>query len=333
MTLPDRMRAIVISTVGEADVLKLVHDYPVPKPEAGQVLIKVSAAGVNRADVMQRRGVYPMPQGAPSDVPGLEVAGEIVALGEDVRHRKLGERVCALLLGSGYAEYVVVPEVQCMSVPQGVTLRDAAGLPETYCTVWANLFERGRLRSGETVLVQGGTSGIGVAAIQLAKAHGATVIATAGSDAKCTACMELGADLAVNYRTDSFLEAARGFTDGKGVDVILDIVGGSYIPDELDLLRREGRLIFVAQIGGSRIEADFYQIIIKHLTVTGSTLRSRTVAEKGELCAALEANVWPHFAAGRLSPAIDRVFDFEHAVDAHRLMERSDHIGKILLTP
>lgn len=327
------MRAVTIREPGESQVLTLDEAYPVPCPGAGEVLIKVAAAGVNRADVMQRRGVYPMPPGAPADVPGLEVSGVIAATGSGVARWKAGDEVCALLIGRGYSEYVVAPAGQCMAVPQGVSLVDAAGLPETYCTVWTNLFERGRLTAGETVLIQGGTSGIGVTAIQLAKAFGARVLATAGSEDKCRACRNLGADRAIDYRREDFHAVAREFTRGEGVDVILDIVAGAYIPLELDLLKREGRLVFVAQLGGSRVEADFYQVLIKHLTVTGSTLRSRSVEEKGKLCAALEKEVWPLFASGRLSPMIYRTFPLSEAADAHRLMESSLHIGKILLTP
>jgi NADPH2:quinone reductase len=333
MTVPNAMRAVTIREPGGAEVLTLNEKYPVPRPGNGEVLIRMAAAGVNRADVMQRQGVYPMPPGAPVDVPGLEVSGVIVASGGGVARWKIGDEVCALLIGNGYSEYVVAPAQQCMPVPAGVSLVHAGGLPETYCTVWTNLFERGRLAAGETVLIQGGTSGIGVAAIQLAKAFGARVLATAGSAEKCRACQELGADRAIDYRREDFHAVAKDFTRGAGVDVILDIVAGSYIPRELDLLKREGRLVFVAQVGGSRVEADFHQVLIKHLTVTGSTLRSRTVEQKGRLCAALEKEVWPLFARKELSPMIYRTFPLSAAADAHRLMESSAHIGKILLTP
>jgi NADPH2:quinone reductase len=313
MTLPSRMRAIVIERPGGTDVLRAVDDWPVPQPAVGEVLIKVAAAGVNRADVMQREGVYPMPPGAPADIPGLE-----------------GDLVCALLIGRGYSEYAIAPAVQCLPVPEGVTVVEAAGLPETYCTVWANLFERGRLAPGETALIQGGTSGIGVAAIQLAKAFGARVLATAGSDEKCAACLRLGADVAINYRKEDFHAVAR---ESGGVDVILDIVGGDYIPREVDLLKREGRLVFVAQVAGGRAEIDFYKVLLGHLTITGSTLRSRSVQEKGRLCGELERNVWPRFAHRKLDPVIHRTFPLEAAADAHRLMESSSHIGKLLLVP
>lgn len=331
MTLPTHMRAVVIDRPGGPEVLRPVRDWPVPQPGPGEVLIKVAGAGVNRADVMQRQGVYPMPPGAPADIPGLEVSGEIVAVGRDANAWRLGDQVCALLIGRGYAEYAVAPAVQCLTVPHGVKVADAAGLPETYCTVWANLFERGRLAEGETVLIQGGTSGIGVAAIQLAKAFGATVLATAGSDEKCNACRRLGADMAINYRKQDFHTVVCEFCGG--VDVILDIVGGDYIPKEVDLLKREGRLVFVAQAAGGRAEIDFYRVLIGHLTITGSTLRSRSVQEKGRLCTELRQRVWPRFARGGLDPMVRRTFPLEAAADAHCLMESSAHIGKLVLVP
>jgi NADPH2:quinone reductase len=331
VTLPASMRAVLIERPGGAECLRVVTDRPVPTPGAGEVLIRVAAAGINRADIMQREGRYPMPPGAPDDVPGLEVSGEIVALGAGVQRWRIGDAVCALLIGRGYAEYAVAPAVQCLPVPAWVPLVEAAGLPETWCTVWANLFERGRLTAGETVLVQGGTSGIGVAAIQGAKAFGATVIATAGSDEKCAACIRLGADRAVNYRREAFDDVVRG--EFGGADVILDIVGGDYIPREVALLKREGRLVFVAAAAGGEARVDFYKVLLGHLTITGSTLRSRTVEEKGRLCSELESRVWPLFAQRRLSPAIDRTFPLESVSDAHRFMEASSHIGKILLVP
>jgi NADPH:quinone reductase len=333
MSIPETMRAVTIRQPGGLDVLAIDEKYPVPRPASGDVLIKVAAAGVNRADIMQRMGTYPMPPGVAADIPGLEVSGTIAAIGAGVARWKVGDEVCALLIGHGYAEYAIAPAVQCMAVPAGVSLIDSGGLPETYCTVWTNLFERVALKAGETALIQGGTSGIGVAAIQLAKAFGARVLATAGSAEKCRACLELGADRAIDYRREDFHAVTREFTQGAGVDVILDIVAGDYIPRELDLLKREGRLVFVALANGSRVEADFFQVLVKHLTVTGSTLRSRTVAEKGRLCAALEKEVWPLFAQKRLSPMICRTFPLSAAVEAHRLMESSQHIGKILLVP
>jgi NADPH2:quinone reductase len=326
------MLAIEIRESGGPEVLVPV-ERAVPRPGSGEVLIKVAAAGVNRADVMQRQGVYPMPPGAPDDVPGLEVSGTIVAVGPDVTRWPVGAAVCALLIGRGYAEYAVAPEQQCMPVPAGVSVVDAGGLPETFCTVWTNLFDRVRLRSGEVLLVQGGTSGIGVTAIQLGKAFGATVLATAGSDAKCDACLSFGAARAINYRTQDFYAAAMEHTNGRGVDVILDLFGAPYIPRELDLLAREGRLVFVAQIGGSRVEADFGKVLMKHLTVTGSTLRSRSIAEKGAICAALEERVWPLFQTRQIFPVVHKTFPLRDAPEAHRLMESSAHIGKILLIP
>jgi len=326
------MLAIEIREPGGPDVLVPV-ERPVPRPGSGEVLIKVAAAGVNRADVMQRQGVYPMPPGAPEDVPGLEASGTIVAVGPGVTRWQIGDAVCALLIGRGYSEYVIAPEQQCLPVPAGVSLVDAGGLPETFCTVWTNLFERARLRSGEVFLVQGGTSGIGVTAIQLGKAFGAAVLATAGSDAKCNACLSFGAVRAINYRTEDFYAAGMEYTNGRGVDVILDLVGAPYIPRELDLLAREGRLVFVAQIGGNRVEADFGKVLMKHLTVTGSTLRSRSIAEKGAICAALEEQVWPLFQTKQIFPVVYKTFPLRDAPDAHRLMESSAHIGKILLMP
>lgn len=333
MSIPDTMKAVTIRAPGGLEVLVVRTDWPVPKPARGEVLIKVAAAGVNRADVMQRMGTYPMPPGVSADIPGLEVSGTIVATGSDVARWKIGDAVCALLIGHGYAEYAIAPAAQCLPVPEGVSLVDAGGLPETYCTVWTNLFERVALKAGETALIQGGTSGIGVAAIQLAKAFGARVLTTAGSAEKCRVCVELGADRAIDYRREDFHAVTREFTQGAGVDVILDIVAGDYIPREIDLLKREGRLVFVALAAGSRVEIDFMQVLIKHLVVTGSTLRSRTVAQKGAICAALEKEVWPLFAQKRLSPMIYKTFPLEATVEAHRLMESSQHIGKILLTP
>lgn len=326
------MLAIEIREPGGLDVLMPV-ERPVPRPTSGEVLIKVAAAGVNRADVMQRQGVYPMPPGAPDDIPGLEVSGTVVAIGPGVTRWRAGDNVCALLIGRGYAEYAVAPERQCMPVPDCVSVVDAGGLPETFCTVWTNLFERVGLRRGEVLLIQGGTSGIGVTAIQLGKTFGATVLATAGSDDKCEACLNLGADRAINYRTEDFFAAAVEFTNGRGVDVILDIVGAPYIARELDLLAREGRIVFVAQIGGSKVEADFGKVLMKHLTITGSTLRSRSIAEKGGICAALEAHVWPLFSTQQVRPVTHRTFRLRDAPEAHRMLESSAHIGKILLIP
>jgi putative PIG3 family NAD(P)H quinone oxidoreductase len=279
---------------------------------------------------MQREGVYPMSPGILTDIPGLKSRARSWRC-EGTRRWRIGDRVCALLIGRGYAGYAVAPEAQCLPVPEGVPLVDAGGLPETYCTVWTNLFERGRLAAGETVLVQGGTSGIGVAAIQLAKAVGAQVLATAGSEEKCSVCVRLGADRAINYRTEDFAVVARDFCGG--VDVILDIVGGDYIAREVDLLKREGRLVFVALATGGLAAIDFYKVLIGHLTITGSTLRSRSIVEKGRICAELEKTVWPLFGSKGLSAMVQRTFPLEAAADAHRLMESSQHIGKIVLMP
>jgi NADPH:quinone reductase len=305
---------------------------PVPEPKSGEVLLRIAAAGVNRADCLQRMGRYPMPPGAP-DIPGLECSGTVVKAGEGVGEWQVGDPVCALMIGDGYGEYAAVPAVQCLPVPHGVSLVDAGGLPETFCTVWTNVFERMRLQAGEVFLVQGGSSGIGVTAIQLGKAFGAKVLATAGSEEKCRACREFGADVAINYRTQDFVQIGKEFTHGRGVDAVLDMVGGDYIPRQLDLLAQEGRLCFVALMGGSRVETDFGVIQRKHLTVTGSTLRSRSVAEKAAIIAALKEKVWPLWAAGKLRPFTYRQFPLAHAADAHRLMESSQHIGKILLVP
>jgi NADPH:quinone reductase len=305
---------------------------PVPEPKAGEVLIRIAAAGVNRADCLQRMGRYPMPPGAP-DIPGLECAGTIVKLGEGVSQWREGEEVCALMIGDGYGEYAAVPAVQCLPVPAGVDVVDAGGFPETFCTVWTNVFERLRLKAGESFLVQGGTSGIGITAIQLAKAFGATVLATAGSDEKCAACREFGADLAINYNSQDFVAMGKEFTQGRGVDVILDMVGGDYIPRQLDLLAHEGRLGFVALMRGTRVEVDFGLIQRKHLTVTGSSLRSRSVEEKARIIEALRTRVWPLWAQKKLRTFTYQKFPLAQAADAHRLMESSRHIGKILLLP
>ena len=326
------MAVIEIREPGGVDVL-VPGRKPIPMPRPGEVLIKVRAAGVNRADVMQRQGVYPMPPGAAADVPGLEVSGTVVAVGEGVQRWKPGDPVCALLIAEGYAEFAVAPEAQCMAVPANVSLVDAAGLPETFCTVWNSIVGRAHLKAGEVLLVQGGSSGIGVTTIMLAKALGATVLATAGSDAKCAACVSLGAERAINYRTEDFLEAALAFTGGDGVDVIVDLVGGPYVGRELKLLKRSGRLVFIGLIGGSRTEFDLTPILLKRLTVTGSSLRGSSIEEKGELCRALEANAWPLFGTGRLRAVTHATFPLAQAAQAHALLESSAHIGKVLLVP
>ena len=306
---------------------------PVPEPKAGEVLIRIAGAGINRADCLQRMGRYPMPPGAP-DIPGLECSGTVVKLGDGVSEWRTGEQVCALMIGDGYGEYAAVPAVQCLPVPQGVDLIDAGGLPETFCTVWTNVFERMHLRAGEVFLVQGGSSGIGVTSIQLAKALGCKVLATAGSDEKCRACRDYGADVAINYRTQDFVTVGKEFTGGRGVDAILDMVGGDYIPRQIELLAHEGRLCFVALMAGTKVEVDFGAIQRKHLTVTGSTLRSRSVAQKASIVAALREKVWPLWAAGRLRTFTYRRFPLKEAAEAHRLMEsqhayRKDTAGAV----
>jgi putative PIG3 family NAD(P)H quinone oxidoreductase len=305
---------------------------PVPEPKPGEVLIRIAAAGINRADCLQRLGRYPMPPGAP-DIPGLECAGTIVKTGDGVAQWQAGDPVCALMIGDGYGEYAAVPAVQCLPLPAGVDIVDAGGVMETFCTVWTNVFERIHLQAGEVFLQQGGSSGIGITAIQLAKAFGAKVLATAGSAEKCQACRDYGADVAINYRTEDFVKIGKEFTNGRGVDAIFDMVGGDYIPRELDLLAREGRLCFVALMGGTKVTADFGVIQRKHLTITGSTLRSRTVAQKAAIVAALKEKVWPLWAQGKLRVATYKKFPLAQAADAHRLMESSTHIGKILLVP
>jgi NADPH:quinone reductase len=329
--IPATQTVIEIKAPGGPEML-VPATRPVPEPKAGEVLIRIAAAGVNRADCLQRMGRYPMPPGAP-DIPGLECSGTIVGLGEGVLQWREGAEVCALLIGDGYGEYAAAPAVQCLPVPPGVSLVDAGGLPETFCTVWTNVFDRMRLKAGEVFLQQGGSSGIGVTAIQLAKAFGAKVLTTAGSDEKCRACRDFGADVAINYRTEDFVAVGKEFTGGRGVDAIFDMVGGDYIPRELELLAPEGRLCFVALMRGARVEADFGVIQRKHLTVTGSTLRPRPVAEKAAIIAALREKVWPLWAERRLRPFTYRQFPLIEAAAAHRLMESSQHIGKILLLP
>ncbi|MBW8268772.1 NAD(P)H-quinone oxidoreductase [Caldovatus aquaticus] len=304
---------------------------PVPQPKADEVLVRVFYAGVNRPDVQQRKGEYPPPPGA-SPILGLEVAGEVVATGPEVRRWKPGDRVCALTNGGGYAEYCAVPEAQCLPWPAGYDALRAAALPETYFTVWANLFGHGRLSAGETALVHGGTSGIGVTAIQLAKEFGAKVFATAGSAEKVAACLRLGADAAFNYREQDFVEEVRRLTGGRGVDVVLDMVGAAYFQRNLRCLARDGRLVLIAFLGGYEVErADLRPIMLRRLVVTGSTMRPRTTAEKGAIAAELEAKVWPILAQGRAGPVIHAVFPLREAAKAHALMESGAHIGKIML--
>jgi len=328
--IPATQTVIEISQPGGPEAL-VPGTRPVPEPKAGEVLIRIAAAGINRADCLQRMGRYPMPPGA-SDIPGLECSGTIVKLGEGVSGFATGDEVCALLVADGYGEYCAVPAVQCLPVPRGVGLVDAGGLMETFCTVWTNVFDRIHLKAGEVLLQQGGSSGIGITAIQLAKALGAKVLATAGSDQKCQACRDYGADVAINYKTQDFVQVGKEFTQGRGVDAIFDMVGGDYIPRELDLLAREGRLCFVALMGGSKVkDADFGIIQRKHLTVTGSTLRSRSVEQKAQIVSALRDKVWPLWEEGKLRTCTYKTFPLVEAAKAHALMESSQHIGKIIL--
>ena len=330
------MQAIEITHPGAADVLQLAT-RPIPQPGPGEVLIKVAAAGVNRPDVFQRMGNYAPPPGA-SDLPGLEVAGELIdgdLSGDNPFGLKRGDAVCALLTGGGYAEYAVAPLVQCLPVPVGFSMVEAAALPENYFTVWSNVFERGQLGRGEggaheSLLVQGGSSGIGVTAIQLAHALGQRVFATAGDAAKCAACEKLGAT-AINYRTQDFVEVVRRATDGRGVDVILDMVAGEYIPREIEALAEGGRLVFIATLGGSRASIDAATLMRRRLTLTGSTLRARPLAFKGALARQLHAHVWPLLESAQVRPVIHQVFPAAEAARAHALMESSAHIGKLML--
>ncbi len=327
------MQAVEIRHPGAPEVLQAC-ERPDPVAGAGEVLIRVAASGVNRPDVLQRTGNYPVPPGA-SDIPGLEVAGTIVAGDAQAMARSgfaLGDRVCALVAGGGYAQLCVAPVGQCLPVPAGLSDVEAASLPETFFTVWSNVFERGRLQAGETLLVQGGTSGIGVTAIQLAKALGATVIATAGSDAKCAACLQLGADHAINYKAQDFAEEARRLTGGRGVDVVLDMVAGPYVAREVECLAEDGRLVIIAVQGGIQAELNAGLVLRRRLTVTGSTLRPRPVAFKAAIADALRAKVWPLLAAGTVKPVIHSTFAAAQAAQAHTLMESNQHVGKIVLT-
>ena len=326
------MQAVEISAFGAPDVLRLTQ-RPVPVAGAGEVLIRVHASGVNRPDVLQRSGAYPPPPGA-SDLPGLEVAGVIEsgdAAAMAAAGFKLGDRVCALVAGGGYAEYCVAPVGQCLPVPAGFDDVQAASLPETFFTVWSNVFDRARLQPGETLLIQGGTSGIGVTAIQLAKALGARVIATAGSDEKCAACVALGADHAINYKTQDFAAVARELTGGQGVNVVLDMVAGSYVAREVECLAEDGRLVIIAVQGGVKAEFNAGLVLRRRLVITGSTLRPRPVAFKAAIAASLRQKVWPLLAQGRVKPVIYRVFPASEAAQAHALMETNQHIGKIVL--
>ena len=319
------MKAIKIKTPGGPEVLQ-IGELVMPQAGKGQVLVKVHAAGVNRPDILQRQGGYPPPPGAPA-TPGLEIAGEVTTAGERYR---VGDKICALVPGGGYAEYCVVAEDNALPVPPGFSMIEAAAVPETYFTVWTNVFDRARLQPGETILIHGGSSGIGTTAIQLAKTFGSTVVVTAGSDEKCAECLRLGADVAINYRTQDFVEDLR--TRAIAPDVILDMVGGDYVARNLRCIAMNGRIVNIAFQKGSKVEVDLLPVMLKRLTLTGSTLRPRTVAEKAEIAKSLEAKVWPLFAAGKCKPVIFKTFPLAEASEAHRLMESSQHVGKIILT-
>ena len=327
--IPETMTAVEIREPGLPQVLRAVQ-RPVPQPAHGEVLIQVAAAGVNRPDVLQRKGMYPPPPGV-TDIPGLEVSGEVVRLGEGVYEPALGTKVCALVAGGGYAQYVSAPAVQCLPVPPSLTLEQAAVLPETVFTVWLNVFERSRLKPGETLLVHGGSSGIGTTAILLGKAFDARVIVTAGTAHKCAACRELGADVAINYHEGDFVEATLRATDGKGADVILDMVGGDYVARDAAAAALEGRIAIIATQGGNKAELDLRALMIKRLTISASTLRAQPIANKGRIAAALREKVWPLFETRGLRPLIHARFPLDDAAGAHRLMESNAHIGKIVL--
>ncbi len=332
MSLPETMQVIEISKFGGPEVLTpAIRPIAVPGPD--EALVRVCAAGVNRPDIVQRLGHYPPPKGA-SDVPGLEIAGEIVALGDQsASNWQIGDTLCALLTGGGYSEFAIAPLAQSLPIPKGLTMTEAAGLPETFFTVWSNVFDRAQLKSGETLLVHGGTSGIGTTTISLATAFGATVYVTAGTDEKCTACLNLGAASAINYKTQDFVEEIAKISQGKGVNVILDMVGGDYFARNLASLSTDGRLVQIAFLNGPRAELDLRQLMPRRLTVTGSTLRPRDIAFKGAIAEALKTKVWPLIEAGRVRPQISAVFPLNEAAQAHTMMEAGQHCGKIILCP
>ena len=323
------MRAVVIREPGPPSVLEIA-ERPTPRPGRGEVLIHVAAAGVNRPDVLQRLGRYAPPRGV-TDIPGLEVAGVIIDVGSEVERWKVGDRVCALLAGGGYAEYCVAPAVQCLPIPSGYTLAEAAALPEVMFTVWSNLFDRGRLQAGESVLVHGGSSGIGTAAIQLARARGARVFATAGSEEKCRACETLGAERCIDYRHADFAPVIKELTADRGVDVVLDMVGGEYVNRNLDVLGMDGRLVQIGVLGGARATINLMAVLQRRLIITGSTLRARPVAEKGDIAHDVERHVWPLLESGAVRAVVHASFPLDRAADAHACMEASTHIGKLIL--
>ena len=328
--IPETMTAIVLEGKGGPEVLKPLA-LAVPRPGPGQILVKVAAAGVNRPDIQQRIGAYPPPAGH-SPLPGLEIAGEVVQCGPQVTRWQTGQQVCALVNGGGYAEYCLAEDVQALPIPANTSLVEAGGLPETCFTVWNNVFDRGGLKAGEWFLVHGGTSGIGTTAVQLAKAFGAKVMATAGSDDKCQACLDLGADVAVNYKTDDFVKRAKEATGGKGIDVTLDMVGGAYTDRNVVAAAEDGRIVQIATLGGAEATINVARLMMKRVTLTGSTLRPRTREVKARFAKAIEENLWPLFAAGQVKVVTDSTFPLAAAADAHRRMETSQHIGKIVLT-
>lgn len=329
-SIPETMTAVAISTPGGPEVL-VAGSVPTPRPGAGQILVKVAAAGVNRPDVQQRIGAYPPPAGH-SPLPGLEIAGTVAAVGGSGGRWQVGDKVCALMNGGGYAEYAIAEDTVALPIPGGLDMVQAAAVPETFFTVWNNVFERGRLAAGEWFLVHGGTSGIGTTAIQLAKAFGAKVIATAGSADKCKACLDLGADRAVNYRTEDFVAAVKDATGGKGVNVTLDMVGGDYTERNLVAAAEDGRIVQIATLGGADVKINIARLMVKRLTLTGSTLRPRTREVKAGFAQALESKVWPLLAAGKVKVVMDSTFPLAKAADAHRRLETSEHVGKIVLT-
>ncbi|MFD0763914.1 NAD(P)H-quinone oxidoreductase [Mucilaginibacter lutimaris] len=324
------MKAIVITQPGGPEVLK-IEERPIPAYAATDVLIKVMAAGINRPDVAQRKGNYPPPAGAPADVPGLEVAGIIAEVGADVARWRVGDKVCALVTGGGYAEYCPAPEGQCLPMPENFSFAEAASLPETFFTVWSNVFDRGRLQAGESLLVHGGSSGIGVAAIQMTTALGSKVYVTAGSDEKCRFCEELGAERAINYNNQDFGEEIAKLTDGKGVDVILDMIGGSYTGPNIKSLANDGRLVFINIMKGKSAEIDIAEVMRKRIYITGSMLRPRDVAFKSAIAQNLQTHIWPLLASGKITPVVYRIYPVAEASKAHQLMETSRHMGKIVL--
>jgi len=324
------MKAIIITQPGGPEVLQIA-ERPTPSYSADEVLVKVAAAGINRPDVAQRKGHYPPPPGA-SDIPGLEIAGIVEEAGTNVKRWKKGDKVCALVTGGGYAGYCNVPQGQCLPIPENLTFIEAASLPETFFTVWSNVFDRGALKRGESLLVHGGSSGIGVAAIQMTKALGSKVYVTAGTDEKCRFCEQLGADKAINYKTEDFAEVIKQINNGKGVDVILDMVGGDYTPKNIESLAEDGRLVIINMMMGKDAKVDLGQVMRKRLVITGSTLRSRDVAFKSQIAQNLEKTIWPLLASGKIKAVINKIFPAQQASEAHKLMESSEHAGKIILS-